>query len=236
MFSFDHDLNRFVGIGTGTVTEDGLAVVSDPGFGIEHAGWGGSTARPPTTCAASCDDGDNCTEDFCEDGECTHEPVETCDECEIEELSAPPPGIPHPYPDDDTANMTTEARTALGCLRGAIAESGGGHNLTSAFRPQAYQEHLQEVWDKAAQCRENDNVECSERCDEILNEFEDVHRLDSDPGLRPVTRSTHTEGTGFDLPFTVPAGTDIDQLARDCSLVRPDPTGDPRHFNLPRNN
>lgn len=39
MFSFDHDLGEFVSIGTGTVSEDGLVVRSDPGFGIVKAGW-----------------------------------------------------------------------------------------------------------------------------------------------------------------------------------------------------
>lgn len=39
MFSFDHDIGEFVAIGTGTVSEDGLAVRSDPGFGIVEAGW-----------------------------------------------------------------------------------------------------------------------------------------------------------------------------------------------------
>jgi len=39
MFSFDHDLGQFVSIGTGTVSEDGLVVRSDPGFGIVKAGW-----------------------------------------------------------------------------------------------------------------------------------------------------------------------------------------------------
>lgn len=39
MFSFDHDLGEFVSIGTGTVSEDGLIIRSDPGFGIVKAGW-----------------------------------------------------------------------------------------------------------------------------------------------------------------------------------------------------
>lgn len=39
LFSFDHDIGEFVAIGTGTVSEDGLAVRSDPGFGIVEAGW-----------------------------------------------------------------------------------------------------------------------------------------------------------------------------------------------------
>jgi len=39
MFSFDHDLGQFVSIGTGTVSEDGTVVRSDPGFGVIKAGW-----------------------------------------------------------------------------------------------------------------------------------------------------------------------------------------------------
>ena len=39
MFSFDHDLGQFVSIGTGTVSEDGTVVRSDPGFGVVKAGW-----------------------------------------------------------------------------------------------------------------------------------------------------------------------------------------------------
>ena len=38
LFSFDHDLGQFVTIGTGTVSEDGSLVVSDPGFGITKGG------------------------------------------------------------------------------------------------------------------------------------------------------------------------------------------------------
>ena len=38
LFSFDHDVGEFVLVGPGTVTEDGVAIVSDPGFGITKAG------------------------------------------------------------------------------------------------------------------------------------------------------------------------------------------------------
>jgi hypothetical protein len=54
IFQFDHDLNQFINIGKGTTTEDGLLIISDPGFGISSAGWGGcGQPQPPTTCAAS---------------------------------------------------------------------------------------------------------------------------------------------------------------------------------------
>ncbi len=39
LYSFDHDLGAFVSIGTGTVSEDGLTVTSDPGTGVIKAGW-----------------------------------------------------------------------------------------------------------------------------------------------------------------------------------------------------
>jgi len=38
-YSFDHDLGTYVSIGTGTVSEDGATVTSDPGFGIVKGGW-----------------------------------------------------------------------------------------------------------------------------------------------------------------------------------------------------
>lgn len=50
LYSFDHDLGRFVSIGPATVTEDGSAVVSNPGVGILKAGWhcGGNPAPTGT--------------------------------------------------------------------------------------------------------------------------------------------------------------------------------------------
>lgn len=39
LYSFDHDLGQFVAIGTGTVSEDGTVVRSDPGVGIIKGGW-----------------------------------------------------------------------------------------------------------------------------------------------------------------------------------------------------
>jgi hypothetical protein len=73
IFQFDHDLNQFVNVGKGTTSEDGLLIVSDPGFGITGAGWGGcGQPQPPTTCAGSCDDGKACTTDSCQNGSCAH--------------------------------------------------------------------------------------------------------------------------------------------------------------------
>ena len=44
LVSFDHDLEAFVPVGTGTVSEDGSLIRSDPGVGVLKGGWhGGST-------------------------------------------------------------------------------------------------------------------------------------------------------------------------------------------------
>lgn len=39
MYSFDHDLEEFVSIGLGTVSENGTEVASNPGVGVVKAGW-----------------------------------------------------------------------------------------------------------------------------------------------------------------------------------------------------
>lgn len=92
MYSFDHDLGIFVSIGTGTVSEDGLVIQSDPGVGVVKAGWhcGGNPA-PTGSCnncpecmkygnntcvadiGATCtDEGNVCTDDKCQGGVCSH--------------------------------------------------------------------------------------------------------------------------------------------------------------------
>jgi hypothetical protein len=60
IFQFDHDLNQFINVGKGTTSENGLLIVSDPGFGITGAGWGGcGQPQPPQTCQAKpCTDPD----------------------------------------------------------------------------------------------------------------------------------------------------------------------------------
>jgi len=79
MFSFDHDLNLFVGIGTGTVQPDGATIVSDPGSGIRKSGWFfDCPPPPPPNCYCNCDDNNDCTQDTCSgppDCSCTHTPV-----------------------------------------------------------------------------------------------------------------------------------------------------------------
>lgn len=70
MYSFDHDLGHFVSIGPATVSEDGMAIASNPGVGIVKAGWhcGGDPAAAGTT--ADCPDCTICNGSECVEG-CT---------------------------------------------------------------------------------------------------------------------------------------------------------------------
>jgi hypothetical protein len=60
MYSYDHDLAAFVAIGTGTVSEDGSVIESDPGVGVIKAGWhcGGNPNTVGT--AGTCPDCQKC--------------------------------------------------------------------------------------------------------------------------------------------------------------------------------
>ncbi|NJL28929.1 MAG: hypothetical protein HC897_14090 [Thermoanaerobaculia bacterium] len=95
LYSFDHHAGRFVSIGPAAVSENGVSIDSLPGFGIVEGAWhcGGDPAAAGTPhscpvcqvclqnyCAIDpakteppCeDDGDPCTVDFCDGGECMH--------------------------------------------------------------------------------------------------------------------------------------------------------------------
>ncbi|MFN3200297.1 MAG: Ig-like domain-containing protein [Bradymonadia bacterium] len=83
IFSFDHDLADWVGLGTATVTADGTKACTDEGFGLRKSGWGGAPPPPPPpSCVGSCDDGNPCTSDSCQDGNCVHDPIDggSCDD------------------------------------------------------------------------------------------------------------------------------------------------------------
>ena len=83
LFSFDHDLTDWVGIGSATVTEDGTQICTDDGFGLYKSGWGGAPPPPPPpTCVNGCDDGNPCTSDSCQDGSCVHEPANEGGKCD----------------------------------------------------------------------------------------------------------------------------------------------------------
>jgi Glucodextranase, domain B/3D domain len=66
MYSFDHDIGSFVAIGTGTVSDDGQIISSNPGIGVLKAGWhcGGDPAANGSV--ADCGDCKICKGNNCE--------------------------------------------------------------------------------------------------------------------------------------------------------------------------
>lgn len=54
MYSYDHDLEEFVSIGLGAVSEDGSVVTSNPGVGVIKAGWHCGSQPGGQGCAHSC--------------------------------------------------------------------------------------------------------------------------------------------------------------------------------------
>ncbi len=92
LLSFDHDLETFVSVGIGRVSEDASSIVSDPGFGITKSGWG--TPRPPPrpkNCTLQCNDKNSCTSDSkskkpCK---CNHVPTNENGNCGSEDGPGP---------------------------------------------------------------------------------------------------------------------------------------------------
>jgi len=54
MYSFDHDIGSFVRDRTGTVSDDGLQIRSDPGVGVLKAGWLAAVTRAANGTVADC--------------------------------------------------------------------------------------------------------------------------------------------------------------------------------------
>ncbi|MFQ5591985.1 MAG: hypothetical protein ACE5HE_12535, partial [Phycisphaerae bacterium] len=81
--SFNHDTIQFEIVATGSVTDDGNHIVSDPGVGIDHAGWGCNC--PPyevTTDACFCGPCARCVDGVCvpvDDPCCGLPPGSGCD-------------------------------------------------------------------------------------------------------------------------------------------------------------
>lgn len=70
MYSFDHDLEEFVAIGLGTVSEDGTLVESNPGVGVVKAGWHCGSQPGGQSCAHNCPVCQDC------DGDCNCVPAD----------------------------------------------------------------------------------------------------------------------------------------------------------------
>jgi len=123
--------------------------------------------------------------------------------------------------------LSTDTQTALSCLRTEIAKSHGTLTVTSAYRSQAYQDHLYEIFDKRKKLSKI--LKKFPQCEEIFNNIDaenNRHKLKNKVGKN----SKHGKGDAFDANWTVIGNEQVDAAAKTCLLVRPFPDDDPVHF------
>lgn len=137
----------------------------------------------------------------------------------------------------DTGGLLPAMAQALEKFRKLVTSAGGTFDLKSAYRPLAYQEHLQQVWFKwMRELRFNRQPGCQALRAQVKEEF-DRHKLM--PTQMPVTDSDHTRGIAFDAAVLMPRlarlkrrRVSLDRLALQAGLRRPDIRHDPVHFKL----
>jgi hypothetical protein len=136
----------------------------------------------------------------------------------------------------DVADMVPAAAHALDLFESKVASVGGTMILKSAYRPAAYQKHLQNVWYKwMGELKNNTDPGCEVLRSEVQEEFE-RHRLIETQ--HPVAVSDHTRGLAFDATVELPAAKKtrgrltLDGLARMAGLLRPAIAADPVHFKF----
>ena len=137
----------------------------------------------------------------------------------------------------DVEDMIPAAAVALGKFQDKVASVGGKMVLKSAYRPAAYQKHLQNVWYKwMSELKDNDDSACQTLRSDVQEEFT-RHRLIETQ--HPVAVSDHTRGLAFDATVDLPPKAKmgrrkvtLDGLARLAGLLRPAIMADPVHFKF----
>ncbi len=136
----------------------------------------------------------------------------------------------------DLEGLKPAMARALDKFRRMVLSAGGTFDLKSAYRPAAYQEHLQQVWYKWMELRRNREAGCQLLRAEVSDEFSRHHLMESQ---KPVTSSDHTRGLAFDAAVILPRTArlqhrrvSLDRLAVLAGLRRPDILRDPVHFKL----
>jgi hypothetical protein len=133
--------------------------------------------------------------------------------------------------------MVPAAARALDRFVAKVEGAGGTIVLKSAYRPAAYQQHLQNVWYKwMDELRNNTEPGCQGLRAQVREEFT-RHRLIETQ--HPVAVSDHTRGLAFDATVDLPSRAKIgkrrmtlDGVARLAGLIRPAIAADPVHFKF----
>jgi len=137
----------------------------------------------------------------------------------------------------DIENLQPPMARALLKFQRLVSSVGGTFELKSAYRPPAYQQHLQEVWFKwMLELRNNRQPGCQALRAEVADEFSRHHLLERQ---KPATSSDHTRGLAFDATVILPVAgrikkrrISLDRLALLAGVRRPDIVHDPVHFRL----
>ena len=136
----------------------------------------------------------------------------------------------------DVRDMVPAAARALDRFQSKVAGVGGTIVLKSAYRPAAYQKHLQNVWYKWMDELRNNHVPgCQGLRAQVGEEFT-RHRLIETQ--HPVAVSDHTRGLAFDATVALPLHAakgrrlTLDGLAHLAGLLRPAIAADPVHFKF----
>jgi hypothetical protein len=133
-----------------------------------------------------------------------------------------------------TSGLVPAMTRALTRFQQLVSAVGGTFVLKSAYRPPAYQAHLQQVWNKWMEIRNNSLPACQVLRAEVEAEFKGHHLIETQ---KPVDSSDHTRGLAFDATVEIPTGkkkkpVNLDRLAMLAGIMRPDVLRDPVHFKL----
>jgi hypothetical protein len=136
----------------------------------------------------------------------------------------------------DRGDLMPGTAKALTRLESLVDRVGGTVDVKSAYRPPAYQAHLQAVWDKWQDVRNNDQPQCQQLKADVQQEFSRHHLIATQ---RPVNSSDHTRGLAFDALVSLPQPArlqrrrvTLDLLARMSGVRRVDILHDPVHFKF----
>jgi hypothetical protein len=95
----------------------------------------------------------------------------------------------------DTVHLKPNMQDARACFKVGIEGAGGTFKLTSAFRTDAYQAHLREVWDTWGKLQDlAGDAACSQIYAAVNTEFS-YHGIVH----RPAEVSNHTTGSAIDV-------------------------------------
>jgi hypothetical protein len=134
----------------------------------------------------------------------------------------------------DVDDMKPATSRALDRFESSVAAAGGKILLKSAYRPAAYQQHLQDVWYKWMRLRNDPDAGCQQLRAQVREEFLRHHLIETQ---HPVSVSDHTRGLAFDATVDLPVHArfgrrlvNVDTLAHLAGLFRPAIAADPVHF------